>query len=346
MSQGFRFSRRSVLTLGGAALVGAAVPQVWAEPQEADRPTAVAVRAAPLTSFSLGERDRRAFGALTFRSGLELHSSDSRFGGFSGLWRSLDGRVLVALTDRGHWLTATVILADGRLAGLAQTAMAPILGTRGRPLRRTRSYDTEALAIADGVAYVGIERSHEVMRFDWARDGFRARGRAIPVPAEVKALPRNKGLEAVGIAPRGHPLAGAVVAIAEQARPEEDAPTRGFILSGPRRGAFDVIRSRGYDVTDLAFLPSGAMLLLERHYSLLRGAAVRIRRIAPEALAPGAAVDGPVLFEADAGHQVDNMEGMAISRDESGQTIVTLISDDNFSALQRTLLLEFALAED
>jgi hypothetical protein len=37
------------------------------------------------------------------------------------------------------------------------------------------------------------------------------------------------------------------------------------------------------------------------------------------------------------------MEGLTLHRD-GAETVVTLISDDNFSPLQRTLLLEFALA--
>jgi hypothetical protein len=55
--------------------------------------------------------------------------------------------------------------------------MAPALARDGRPLRRTRSYDTEGLTIVDGVAYVAIERSHEVMRFEWGKDGFAHAGR-------------------------------------------------------------------------------------------------------------------------------------------------------------------------
>ena len=42
--------------------------------------------------------------------------------------------------------------------------------------------------------------------------------------------------------------------------------------------------------------------------------------------------------------QIDNMEGMALHRD-GRETVITMISDDNFNAFQRTLLLEFALAE-
>jgi hypothetical protein len=309
-----------------------------------NEPTPIEIRATPIESFSLVERERRDFGALTFRSGLELRSDVESFGGFSGLWRSPGGEEIVALGDNTQWLTARVVSTNRRLAGLANAVIAPVLARDGKPLRRTRSYDTEALTIAGGVAYVAIERTQEVMRFNWAKEGVRARAQPVPVPAEAKQLPRNQGLEAIGVAPPRSPLAGALVVIAEQAGGTTTAPTRGFILSGTRKGAFDVVRSGGFDVTDLAFLPSGEMLLLERRASFLRGFGARIRRLAADALYPNATVDGPVIFEADAGHQIDNMEGLAVHRDGAGETIVSMISDDNFSTLQRTILLEFALA--
>jgi hypothetical protein len=43
-------------------------------------------------------------------------------------------------------------------------------------------------------------------------------------------------------------------------------------------------------------------------------------------------------------HQVDNMEGIAVHQSGSA-TVLTLVSDDNFSAIQRTLLLQFTLVE-
>jgi hypothetical protein len=135
------------------------------------------------------------------------------------------------------------------------------------------------------------------------------------------------------------------VVIAEQALPGSDAPTRGWILTGPRKGPFEVARSDDFDITDLAFLPSGEMLLLERRFSLLAGVASRIRRIPANALKPDARLDGPAIFEVDNRTEIDNLEAIALHRDPSGRTIVTLVSDDNFSALQRTLMLEFELVE-
>jgi hypothetical protein len=338
-----RLTRRAFLA-GGAA-VASSVRPARARPAAPNEPTPIEIAATPIESFSVADRERRTFGELTFRSGLQLRSDFEGFGGFSGLWRSPGGGEIVALADNTQWLTARVSSANRRLSGLSNAVIAPVLGRDGRPLRRTRSYDTEGLTIAGGVAYVGIERTQEVMHFNWAKEGVRARAQPVPVPAEAKQLPRNQGLEAIGVAPARSPLAGACVVIAEQAGGTTTTPTRGFILSGPRKGAFDVVRSGGFDVTDLAFLPSGEMLLLERRASFFRGFGVRIRRMAADAIYPDATVDGPVIFEADSGQQIDNMEGLAVHRDGAGETIVSMISDDNFSTLQRTVLLEFAFVE-
>ena len=66
-----------------------------------------------------------------------------------------------------------------------------------------------------------------ILRFDWAaRRASTARARIVPVPREVKRLPNNRGLEAIGVVPPGHPLAGALVAISERSG-GEDEPTLG-----------------------------------------------------------------------------------------------------------------------
>ena len=72
---------------------------------------------------------------------------------------------------------------------------------------------------------------------------------------------------------------------------------------------------------------------------------MRIRRIAADAIRPGATVDGPTLIEADSSDQIDNMEGLDIWTDAAGQTHMSLVSDDNQSFFQRTVYLEFRLVQ-
>ena len=43
--------------------------------------------------------------------------------------------------------------------------------------------------------------------------------------------------------------------------------------------------------------------------------------------------------------QIDNMEALSVSRNAAGETILTIMSDDNYNFFQRTLVLRFALVE-
>ncbi len=316
-----RLTRRAALA--GLGAVAAARPALAESPETGRIPVAVSAR--PIAAFEPRNPEKTRFGRLDFRSGLVLSGSHSRFGGLSGLWRGPGGTDLVAITDNGFWLTGTLASRNGRLTGLEGAELAPILGSSGRPLHRSRYYD--------GIAYLGVERTHDVLRFDWAAEGVMARARIVPVPREVKRLPDNRGLEAIGVVPPGQPLAGAIVGIAE----------RSGVILGRQPGLFRVIRHGGFDITDLAFLPDGDLLLLERWYRALRGVGMRIRRIPAASLKVGALLDGPALIEADLGQEIDNMEGLSVHQDGL-KTVLTLISDDNFSFLQRTVLLEFVLA--
>ena len=103
-----------------------------------------------------------------------------------------------------------------------------------------------------------------------------------------------------------------------------------------------LVRSKNFDATDLAFLPNGDLLVLERRFTPLTGVACRIRRIPLDAIRPGARLDGETVLEADMGHQIDNMEALGVQAAGDGRVILTLFSDDNFSILQRNLLLRFA----
>ena len=70
---------------------------------------------------------------------------------------------------------------------------------------------------------------------------------------------------------------------------------------------------------------------------------MRIRSVPLAAIKPGALVDGRQLIIADMGYQIDNMEGLSVHRAADGALVLTMVSDDNFSPLQRTLLLQFTL---
>ena len=118
-----------------------------------------------------------------------------------------------------------------------------------------------------------------------------------------------------------------------------------FLVGGPSPGQFSVRRTEDFDVSDAVLLHSGDLLILERKFSWLSGIGIRIRRIPLKTVAPGAVIDGPSIFEANLGYEVDNMEGIDAHITPEGETVLTMVSDDNFSMIQRTLLLQFTLVE-
>jgi len=335
-------SRRSAAALLAAALLVAALPGAARGPP-AEPPTAITVEAMPFSALDIRDRTRRQFGLLEFRGGLVLRSAYEQFGGISAIRVAPDGAHFIALSDKGWWLRGRIVYDGTRPTGIADAEMAPILGADGRPLAEHGWFDTESLAEDGGTLYVGIERVHQIVRFDFGKDGLRARGRPIPVPPAVRTLPRNKGLEALVFVPAGLPLAGTLIAFSERGL-DKAGDLLAFLIGGPQPGGFTVRRTGDYDISDAALLPGGDVLVLERRFGWTSGLAIRIRRLALGAIKPGALVDGPVLFEADLGYEIDNMEGLSVHRSR-GETVLTLISDDNFSMLQRTLLLQFTLAE-
>jgi hypothetical protein len=329
-----------------AAILAAALPVAAQRTGTRDagpppEPVAIEIQAAPIPVFDHREPDRRRFGALEFRGGLVLTSSFREFGGISAISLAPDGMNFIAATDRSWWLRGQIAYSGMRPSGITAAEMAPMLGPDGRTLASRGWWDTEAIARDGGTLYVGIERVHRIVRFDYGKDGLKARARPMEVPASFKAMPRNGGIEALALAPRGGVLGGALIAISEHGR-DQAGDHLAFLIGGPSPGQFTIKRKNDYDVSDATMLGAGDLLVLERRFGWTTGLSSRIRRIALADVRPGALVDGPVLFEADLGQQIDNMEGIAVHR-SGGEVVLTLVSDNNFSAIQRNLLLQFTL---
>ncbi|RAI41652.1 twin-arginine translocation pathway signal [Rhodoplanes roseus] len=333
-----------------AALIttGLLTPAGQAEPNPAvlgDRGEPITVEARPIFAFEPGKPDRVRFGRLQFRGGLELTSSHKAFGGISGL-KMLDAERFVAVTDKSDWLTGRIVYQGARPVGIADAAMAAMLGPDGRTLAARGWYDTEAItADQNGVVYVGIERVNRIVRFEFGKQGVAAPARLVPWPQGLTGLPNNRGIEALAAVPKGSPLAGALIVITERAL-DPAGNIKAALVGGPRPGLFAIARHDGFDISDATVLPDGDLLLLERRFTWTTGVAMRLRRIPIAAIAPGAVVDGPMLAAADMGFQIDNMEALGTHLTADGETVLTLISDDNFSFLQRTLLLQFTLVDE
>ncbi|CAL74554.1 conserved hypothetical protein; putative exported protein [Bradyrhizobium sp. ORS 278] len=304
----------------------------------------IEVKARPLPAFDLRDRAQQRFGMLQYRSGVALTSSCPGFGGLSGMRLDAKGERFLAVSDKGGWFTGRIVYSGREIAGLADVEASPLLGPDGRPITDRGWYDSESLARDGDVVYVGLERVNLLLRYDFAKGGTGARSEIMPLPPAARRLPNNKGLEALVVVPKGLPLAGTVIAISERGL-DANGNLLAFLVGGPAMAQFSVVRSNDFDVSDAVLLPSGDLLVLERKFSLLSGVGIRIRRIKLADIAPGALVDGPSIFTADLGQEIDNLEGIDAHVTPEGDTVLTLVSDDNFSMIQRTLLLQFTLLE-
>jgi hypothetical protein len=351
--EGRFFTRRCFLATAAAGFVPAlAHAQVDIQPPKqpspdelsVGSPVAIEVNARPIPSFDTRDRSRTRFGALDYRSGLILTSRFRGFGGLSGLRLDAKGEQFILVSDKGTWFTGRIVYQGREMTGLADVEAAPMLGADGKPITARGWFDTEAIARDGSLVYIGLERVNQILKFDFSKGGTRSRGEAIALAPAMRKLPFNKGLESLVVVPKGLPLAGTLIAISERGL-DSDGNIIGFLIGGPRPGDFTVLRSNNFDISDAVLLRSGDLLILERKFSWLAGVGIRIRRIALKSIERGAALDGPSIFEADLGHEVDNMEGLDAHVTPEGDTVLTMISDDNFSMIQRTLLLQFTLME-
>lgn len=308
------------------------------------KPRSVEISSLSIPTFKVRSAETR-FGPFEYLGGLVLTSPDRVFGGLSALRLRDDGVGVIAVTDTGYWFTAD-LQRDGnrQLSGLSNGELTAMRDRAGDVVQSRYGVDAEGLAIDGDRVLVSFERDHRIEVYALSGLPTAAPVSTLPHPIPDYEFRNNRGMEALAIGPPGSSLDGAIVAISEKSL-DKQGNIFAAIVTGPEKGLFFVRRHPPFDVTDGDFLPNGDLLLLERRFSVAQGVGMRIRRIPNGEIRAGKTVDGAVLLEADFGFQIDNMEGLDVLEAADGSIRVLLLSDDNHSVLQRTLLLEFRFHE-
>lgn len=296
------------------------------------------VRALPI-DLKEGDPGLKRVGELTFLRGWELTSSDSRFGGISGLAFSGEAATLYAVSDRGYWLAADIRHdPDGYLLLPDSWEIAPLLGVDGAPVQG-RMRDAEALTRDhQGGFIVSFEQVHRLWRYPVP---FISHPEVLATPPGLERAPFNGGLEGVTMLRDGQLL------LVTEDYENPDRSLKGWLVrvaqssGGEKFEPISYLPSDGFQPTDLATLPSGDVLVLERRYRLLEGASARVKWLSREWIRPGARLEGKEIVHLAPPLTVDNFEGLAVHEDRRGEILVYLISDDNYQPFQRTLLLQF-----
>ncbi|MFM9847619.1 MAG: esterase-like activity of phytase family protein [Hyphomicrobiaceae bacterium] len=344
-------SRRQLLASGGAG-IGALMVHVAAAPgllatTASDVAEPLEIKSQPLAHFSKLHPSQQRFGRLEFRGGLVLTSEHKSFGGLSDLVMSRYGQHTLIISDEGHWISAEIVYDGTRPAGLRSARIGPLRSAKGHDLVRKRNSDAEAMVLLDGslargTVLIGFERNHRVGRFPVIDGAVQAPTGYLKMPDDARRMKPNKGIEALTVL-QGGSYKGSVLGIAER-YPDPQGHHTGWIWvrGEPRRFA---VRDIGeFDITATAALGDGSVLMLERRFRWTEGVKMRLRHLPAAQIAPGATIEGETLVEADMTNEIDNMEGIAVHTGPRSETVLTMVSDDNYnSTLQRTLLLQFTL---
>ncbi|WP_162617965.1 esterase-like activity of phytase family protein [Salinicola halophilus] len=260
-------------------------------------------------------------------------------GGLSDLGWDEDESMLFLVSDRG-WLHRARLdfTGSGELRDYQPLDTYPLRSRQGSILESERS-DAESLVLEN--ARDGVRGNTQlVIGFEgdarWQR--FYPSGLAGEAPhrsARLADTQPNAGLEGLADLP-GFGLIGGI-----ESSPEgwPDTLTRLFTLDGEHEWRYPLASDTNSALTALEAL-DGDLLVLERAYTPPASVVINLRRAA---LAKNGSVTVTDLARLSNGEgwSVDNFEGLT----RIGDGRYLMVSDDNFSLLQRTLLSCFTIDE-
>jgi hypothetical protein len=266
-------------------------------------------------------------------------------GGLSSLAWDQDESRLYALSDRGSLFHLRPIFDNGTLVRVQALTAFALRDRRGRVLQG-RHADAEGLVLqhadngeaGDSLLAVAFERHPRIVRF-------RPDGRYVDrleLPARLHDASRfsdpNKALEALTWLPGlgfltapERPLAGT-----------DDGTVGLFALDG-RSWRYPLLATPNASLVDMQALPDGSLLTLERGHGLMFLPIVislRQTRVTADNTGRRLPVSTVAILDSSQGWSVDNFEGLSRHQDLK----FFMVSDDNFNALQKTLLVYFELA--
>ncbi|TDI61927.1 MAG: hypothetical protein E2O92_02090 [Alphaproteobacteria bacterium] len=307
-------------------------------------PVVVSAESVPLVP---GDSGTTRVGQLKYRGGLRLTSEHNRFGGLSGLLVDPKTMEILAVSDRGLWWHSYLVHEDGKLVGVRQSTLAAVKDMSGDPLVGYGA-DIEGLATDNaGHVFVSLERVHQVLAFEFPGPhplsvALNEETQAIDrfVPPNSDSLTPNAAMEALVYLDKG-----VLLAVTEGSF-NSDNTTKGWLILGAKFNELSYLIRDMFFPVSMALLPDGNILTLERRYTPALGSAIRLCIIQRQDVKPGATLPCDQIAEIASPMTVDNFEGLRVVEGAHGETLVYILSDDNFNPMQDTLLLMFELVDN
>ncbi|MEO0983566.1 MAG: esterase-like activity of phytase family protein [Pseudomonadota bacterium] len=305
------------------------------------RPEPIEIEAEAI-AFEPADAAEKALWGVRYAGGWALTSPSARFGGLSGLEVFPSGNLL-SIADNGAWVWINLDMdamtpADGGY--IAQMRRAD-----GGPLEGKSDADAEGLALLRGLALVSFERDHRIIAFDLEGCGAAARSALVAnIPRKgggfTKDLPANSGPEALALTEGGHLITG-FEQIMDEAGPIGLVRADGSVDVSGRIDTPGGLSLTGFDVL------GDTLYSVHRLYAPVLGNRIAIlaHKIVEDEDGVAVLRGAETLALLDPKTPIDNFEGIAALAQEDGGVRLFLISDDNFSRRQQTLLFAFDVVE-
>jgi hypothetical protein len=278
-------------------------------------------------------------GELIYRGGLNLKSTNKDFGGISGM-RLWNEDTVLAVSDAGSWISFKLIEKKGQLIGVKGIALAPILDSRGLSGSK-KERDAEAVIIDKNIDQVSVtfEGEHRIWMYDGVNplnlDSYTAKVSTDWRRPWMMFWPINGGAEAtctVG--------AAGTLLISEESE-KSDGIKEAYVASDKQDMPLGFQSDFGFKPTDCIMIDGTQQaLVLQRRFSPMTGVAASIGVIDLSNITANKILIPREIARLESPFTVDNMEGIFVTKQKSG-TFIYIVSDDNFSGLQRTILMKF-----